>query len=63
MPWGWLLCQSRGSAKQLFVTHTVPVTPWLNQMRNVLVPSSEKVHWVMPEGLSLHHSHSVSSSG
>lgn len=63
MPWGCLLCQSRGSAKQLFVTHTVPVTRWLNQMSNVLVPSSRKVHWVMPEGPSLRRSHSVSSSG
>lgn len=26
------------------MTHTVPVTQWLNQMRSVLVPSSGKVH-------------------
>lgn len=27
------------------MTHTVLVTQGLNQMRNVLVPSSRKVHW------------------
>lgn len=27
------------------VIHTMPVTQWLNQMRNVLVPSPRKVHW------------------
>lgn len=35
----------QGQGKAVCMTHTVPVTQWLNQMRNVLVLSSRKVHW------------------